>query len=430
LGRRVTRLRDLVRFETKRGFELPPWLERIVSAGIVSADPQIIRRQRITNVTALAGSLNACTRIFANFFYDSENFLLMQVTYAGLAIFPLLLHRLHRFGDIAAPAALTIWFLVAVTASSTFYGLQAQTQVYFLLAAIVWFVFGLENWRLCIGGLLLTCAVMLAVVNFVPQQGIAIVADERAVKFLAIQSMINAIVINAGVLFYALFLLRRAEDGLERQQARADALVSVVLPEAVARRLRSGTETRIADRIDNVSVLFADLVGFTPAAHEEPPEVVVEYLDQFVRTFDLMCETYDIDKIKTIGDSYMAVGGLQGGSTGGVIGIGRLAVEMLKAQHRRAPLGRRKLELRVGIHYGNAIAGVIGDTRISYDIWGDAVNMASRMQSHGVPGRIQVSEEYRAAAGSRFEFEERGDTEIKGIGVTRTYFLLGPREAI
>lgn len=422
----MTRLRDLVRHERQRGFELPRWLERIVSAGIVSTDPQIIRRQRITNVTALAGSLNAITRIAANFFYDAENLLLMQVTYAGIAIFPLLVHRLHRFGDIAGPAALTIWFLAAVTLSSTFYGLQAQTQVYFLLAAIVWFVFGLEHWRLAIGGLLLTCAVMLAVVNFAPQQGIAVITDERAMKFLAIQSMINAIVINAGVLFYALFLLRRAEDELERQRARSEALVSVVLPEAVARRLRSGNETRIADRFENVSVLFADLVGFTPAAHEQPPEVVVKYLDEFVRTFDLMCETYGVDKIKTIGDSYMAVGGLHGGSVGGVMGIGHLALEMLKVQHRCAPLGRRKLELRVGIHYGTAIAGVIGDTRITYDLWGDAVNMASRMQSHGVPGRIQVSEEYRAAAGARFLFEERGATEIKGIGVACTFFLLGP----
>lgn len=423
----MTRLRDLIRLEPQRGFELPRWLERIISAGIVSTDPQIIRRQRITNVTALAGSLNAITRIAANFFYDAENLLLMQVTYAGIAIFPLLVHRLHRFSDIAGAAALTIWFLASVTLSSTFYGLQAQTQVYFLLAAIVWFVFGLEHWRIAIGGLLLACAVMLAVVNFAPQQGIAGITDERAMKFLAIQSMINAIVINAGVLFYALFLLRRAEDELERQRARAEALVSVVLPEAVARRLRSGNETRIADRIENVSVLFADLVGFTPAAHEQPPETVVEYLDEFVRVFDLMCETYGVDKIKTIGDSYMAVGGLNGGSIGGVMGIGHLALEVLKVQHRRAPLGHRKLELRVGIHYGTAIAGVIGDTRISYDLWGDAVNMASRMQSHGVPSRIQVSEEYRAAAGERFLFEERGDTEIKGIGVAHTFFLLGPR---
>ncbi len=234
-----------------------------------------------------------------------------------------------------------IWLLASVTLSSTFYGLQAQTQVYFLLAAIVWFVFGLEHWRLAIGGLLLACAVMLAVVNFAPQQGIAGITDERAMKFLAIQSMINAIVINAGVLFYALFLLRRAEDELERQRVRAEALVSVVLPEAVARRLRSGNETRIADRIENVSVLFADLAGFTPAAHEQPPEAVVEYLDQFVRTFDLMSETYGVEKIKTIGDSYMAVGGLHGDSVGGVMGIGHLALEMLKVQHRYAPLGDR-----------------------------------------------------------------------------------------
>jgi adenylate cyclase len=108
--------------------------------------------------------------------------------------------------------------------------------------------------------------------------------------------------------------------------------------------------------------------------------------------------------------------------------IGHLALEMMRSQRRRPPLGGHKLELRIGIHYGTAIAGVIGETRIAYDLWGDAVNVASRMESHGVPGRIQVSEEYRTAVGDEFEFEERGTTDIKGIGCTRTFLLLRPSD--
>lgn len=425
----MTRLRDLVRFESARRAQLPGWLGRLVSAGIVSTEPKVIRRQRITNVAALAGGLNASSRVVTNSFYDPDNFLLMQAIFAGLAIIAFLAHRLHRFGENVAAIALTIWFVVAVTSSSIFYGLQTQTQVYFVLAAILWLMFGLEHWRLAIGGLLLVCAVTLTVLNVVPEQGIAISGGNRAVNFLAMQSIVNALIINAAVMFYALFLLRRAEDDLERQSARADALLRVVLPDAVAGRLRANPQARIADRIDGLSVLFADLVGFTPAAHEEPPEKVVDYLDETVRLFEMMCETYGVDKIKTVGDSFMAVGGLRGSDLGGAIGIARLALAMLEMQGRRPPLGHHQLDFRIGIHIGTAVAGVIGETRIAYDLWGDAINVASRMESHGEPGRIQVSEEYRAMLGDRFGFEERGTTEIKGIGCERTFFLLGAREA-
>jgi adenylate cyclase len=193
--------------------------------------------------------------------------------------------------------------------------------------------------------------------------------------------------------------------------------------------LRSQPEKRIADRVDGATLLFADLVGFTPVAHEEGAEQVVDYLDEFVRTFDLMCEHYNVEKIKTIGDAYMAAGGLDGDARGGAVAIGMLALEMLKTQSRRPPLGGRQLTLRVGIHHGTAIAGVIGDTRISYDLWGDAVNVASRMQSQGVPGRIQVSEEFRAAVGDAFEFEDHGHIEFKGLGERRTYFLMAARNS-
>jgi len=424
----MTRLRDLVRQQRERGLRLPAWLERIVSAGIVTTDPQVVQRQRIVNVAALAGSFNAFSRVVANLSY-AENHPLMQAVFGALVIAALLIHRLHRLGDNAAAMTIVIWFLAGVVASTSFYGLQAQAQAYFVLAGVLWFMVGLKNWRLAIAGLAAVFIVTLMVLNLAPQQGIAISGDERAVKFLAMQSFINAITINALVLFYVLFLLRRAEEELERERGRAEALVSLVLPDAVAARLRAEPDRRIADHIEGASVLFGDLVGFTGAAHAATPEEVVDYLDQSVRSFDLMCETYGIEKIKTIGDSYMAASGLHGRSRDGAVMIGQLALEMMQAQQRRAPLAGHKLELRIGIHYGTAIAGVIGDTRIAYDLWGDAVNVASRMESYGVPGRIQVSEEYRAAVGEEFEFEERGTTDIKGIGCTQTYFLLASRDA-
>jgi adenylate cyclase len=211
---------------------------------------------------------------------------------------------------------------------------------------------------------------------------------------------------------------------VQRERARADALVSTVLPDAIAARLRAQPEKRIADRIEQATILFADLESFTTAAHSESPEKVVAYLDESVRAFETMCERHGVEKIKTVGDGYMAVGGLHGAPLPSAVAIGRLALALLAMQESRPPLGGSRLRLRVGIHIGPAIAGVIGDTRIAYDIWGDAVNTASRMESHGIPGRIHVSEAFRKAAGEAFEFEERGEMEVRGLGTVRTYFLV------
>src|SRR5712671_5847310 len=208
--------------------------------------------------------------------------------------------------------------------------------------------------------------------------------------------MVSALVINAALLFYALTALNRAEVELQDQHVRSEALIATIMPQSIAARLTSGRETRIADRIDMLSVMFADLVGFTTAARGLASEEVVDFLDGLVRTLDALCEQHGVEKIKTIGDSYMAAAGFDGAAASGAVAVGRLAMAILNDIERQPPLGGRKLNFRVGIHCGPATAGVIGDTRFSYDVWGAAVNVASRMQSQGEPGRIQVSEAFRA----------------------------------
>jgi adenylate cyclase len=168
-------------------------------------------------------------------------------------------------------------------------------------------------------------------------------------------------------------------------------------------------------------------LGFTEAAYDRTPEEVVEFLDRLVRHFDTLCDRYGVEKIKTIGDCYMAAAGFDSCAGSGAAAIGWLALAMIEEIDRQPLLGSRKLSLRIGIHSGPATAGVIGDTRFSYDIWGDAVNTASRMESNGEPGRIHVSQAFRDLAADQFVFEERGLTEIKGIGVAQTHFLLGNR---
>jgi adenylate cyclase len=424
----VTRLRDLVQLQHPPRIHLPGWLEHLVSLGIVSNDPKVIQRQKITNVVSYAAVANGVSRFVFNVTNDIKHYAIAQTILVVLSLLALFVHRLHRWGDNVAATALVVWFIFALLFVVVSFGTDSQVQVYFVLAAVILFLFGLENWRLALFWIAIVFLVLLGVLQFGPTHGVVLPANSDLRGFLSAQALINVIIINTLVILYALILLQRAESELVRQRARAEALVAVMLPDSVARRLRSGKETRIADRVDGVTLLFADLAGFTPVAHAEPPEVVVGYLDELVRTFDLMCDTYGVDKIKTIGDAFMAAGGLRGRSRESAIAVGRLALEMMKVQQRRPSLGGHRLEMRIGIHYGTTIAGVIGETRISYDLWGDAVNVASRMQSQGVPGRIQVSDEFRQAVGDAFEFEDHGNVEFKGLGERRTHFLLAVRD--
>jgi adenylate cyclase len=395
----------------------------MVSLGIVTNDPNLARRQRIINVASFAAACASASRVVLNLFHDLEGLVAIEIMFMAFVAWALLLHRLHCFGDRAAALGLMVWFLAGVSCVLLVFGTASQTYIYFALSGVFFLLLGVNNWRLVAGLVVVLLAALFAALRYVPEYGLA-GADPEFIRFLSIQTVANTIVINAVVIFYALLLLERAESELERQSARAEALISVVLPDTIAQRLRAEPGKRIADRIDGLSLIFADLVGFTPAAHTEPPEKVVAYLDSLVNKFDALCEVHGLDKIKTVGDSYMAVGGLRGGSREGAVACGRFALAMM--QMHLPPLGTCKLRLRVGIHCGTVIAGIIGDTRIGYDLWGDAVNVAARMESHGVAGRIHVSDDYRKIVGDVFLFEERGATQVKGIGVVSTYFLLGP----
>jgi adenylate cyclase len=424
----MTRLRDLVRAQPKRGIKLPAWLDRITSIGIVTTNPEVARRQRFTNVGAYASAANAASHFVINLAYAPRALLIIHVYNALFTIAALCVHRFHRFGDNAGAT-----FLVAIVVGGNLFvvwmlGSNSDLHVYFTLTGAILFMFGVEHWRQYIWWCLAAAAALLISIYLVPANGLVMVEDSALREMLSGHALMNTIIINGLVIFYALTTLRRAEIELDHQYARSEALITTVMPASIAQRLKSGSEQRIADRIDNLSVLFADLVSFTTAAHGQTPEVVVDFLDDLVCSFDELCEAHGVEKIKTIGDSYMAVAGLGGEGAAGAVAIGRVALAMLATNALRPPLGEHRLDLRLGIHCGPATAGVIGETRISYDVWGDAVNMASRMESHGVPGRIQVSEEFHALTEGAFVYEERGATELRGIGVARTFFLVGEKQ--
>jgi adenylate cyclase len=423
----MAKLRDLVGQEPRFGLQWPAWLERLTAIGIVAADPQVVRRQRFTNVACLAAAANALSHLVINGLYDFHGLMVVNVYNVLFAAVALALPALHRAGDNAAAIALVILIVCGNLFVVAALGLASDLHIYFTLAGAMLFLFGVQQWRLFLAFFVLVAAALLLVLNFAPVDGFVMPTDGRLRDLLSSHAMINTITINAALIFYALASLRRAETELELQYERSEALVSAVLPATIAARLKSGGDGHIADRIDNLTVMFADLVGFTEASHDLPPDRVVAYLDELVRGFEVLCDRHGVDKIKSIGDGCMAVAGLDGDARKGAVAAGKLALEMVARNAARPPLGNHKLGLRIGLHCGPAMAGVIGGTRFSYDVWGDAVNMAARMESTSETDRIQVSEDFRALAGDAFAYEERGATAVKGIGEARTYFLLGPR---
>jgi adenylate cyclase len=422
----MTRLRDLVR-ERKPSIRLPGWLERVASVGIVTDDPRIARRQRITNVAAFATVGNTISHLIINSYHNFDGLLIIHVYNAAMMVGALLTPLLHRFGPNTAATVLLTLIICGNTLVVWMLGTASGLEIYFTLAGAILLFFGVENWKLFLVFFLAAAAALLITLNFAPADGLILPGDRDLRTTLFSQAMVNTIVINALMVFYALTALHRAEAELENQYARSEALLSAVMPASVAERLKSGTESRIADRIGNLSILFADLVGFTAAAHALPPEQVVDYLDDLVRAFDTLSERHGVEKIKTIGDCYMAIAGRGGDARAGACALGRFALAMMETA-ALTRLHGQCLALRIGIHCGAATAGVIGDTRFTFDVWGDAVNTASRMESHSLPRRIQVSETFRDLTQDVFRFEERGATDIKGIGTTRTFFLVGPAD--
>ncbi len=213
---------------------------------------------------------------------------------------------------------------------------------------------------------------------------------------------------------------------VEQARRRSEQLLLSILPSPIAERLELG-ETMIADHFDAATVLFADIVGFTPLSSGLPAQQVVELLDAVFTEFDQIAAHYELEKIKTIGDCYMMVGGVPEPQENHADRVAKAALEMLPALLQ---VGRRMdvpLSLRIGMHSGGVVAGVIGRQKFIYDLWGDTVNTASRMESHGVGNRIQCTEVVRDLLSESFVFEARGDVEIKGKGPMATYFLNGVR---
>jgi len=244
-------------------------------------------------------------------------------------------------------------------------------------------------------------------------------------------TMLALNVIGAGSLAFMLlasFANQRnaALRALRAEQAKSEALLINILPGSIAERLKAATGP-IADHLESASIVFADVVDFTPLSHRLPPAEVVGILDQLFSRFDALVERHGLEKIKTIGDAYMAAGGVPDARPDHARAAALLALDMREAAASSTIAGELGLQLRIGINSGPVVAGVIGTKRFLYDLWGDAVNTASRMEAQGTPGEIQITRETYELLKDEFVCERRGTILVKGKGEMETWYLVGPR---
>jgi class 3 adenylate cyclase len=218
-----------------------------------------------------------------------------------------------------------------------------------------------------------------------------------------------------------------AEEKLASEFDRAEGLLLNILPAAIAARLKDSPEL-IADEHPQVSVLFADIVNFTETSDKMAPADLVKTLNMAFSRFDALVEKHGCEKIKTIGDAYMVVSGLPEPRADHADAMVALALDMIDVADEINASGDFPFSLRIGINSGPVVAGVIGERKFAYDLWGDTVNVASRMESHGQPGMIQITEATRAQLGDAVEVDPLGHVDIKGKGSMATYAVAGPRE--
>ena len=233
--------------------------------------------------------------------------------------------------------------------------------------------------------------------------------DQTLTTILFVAVLVGSINLTAPLVSYFMGRLRHERE-------RAEALLLNVLPSQIAAELKE-TGTTVARHYDSISVLFADTVGFTPLAASLEPEQVVAQLNDVFTHFDALAESHGVEKIRTIGDSYMVAAGVPVPRNDHAEALAAMALEM------QAYADSGPLTFRIGINSGPVVAGVIGTKKFQYDIWGDTVNTASRMESHGEPGRIQISDSTRQLVEHAFHITPRGPIDIKGKGTVNTWWL-------
>jgi adenylate cyclase len=397
------------------------WLVRLSAYGTESYPPHVRRRLKIMNVTAYVIALFTLVYAVQHAFLDFHAWKPVIIINLIMAAVALTVPFLHRYGELVGPITILVSELVGIFTLTYYLGRDTGLHIqYFAAPAAAFVILGLERLKLIVTAIAISLVLYVGSwLLFIESAGGINITDKDATA-LHLTAVATTFCVISIVLFYAFRLVEQAE-------AETDALLHNILPGTVVNQLKEHPEATIANDFEEASVLFADIKGFVSLAKALGPARTVALLNTIVRAFDELADRWGVEKIKTIGDAYMAAAGLPVPAPDHAHRIANMALDMLEATGRISQENGVGIALRVGVASGPVLAGVIGAKRLIYDVWGDTVNLASRLENQSEPHGILVSELTQIRLGDAFRLEPHGSIDIKGYGTVQTWFLRGPR---
>lgn len=389
--------------------------------------PRVGRRLAVINVLSAMVSLMTVPYIALYLAWDFDALWLPALTLSPQIILFAVTPLWHRVNDWAAGFHLCLVWLVFAVLYTWYFGRDSGLHFYFLPGvAASMLIFGADRLRLsatitliAFAGFVLTEQLFTKPAPFIPDD--PVFAD--IMFFITVP--FSFFLVYATVLF-AFSEAARAEDALELEHRRSERLLDNILPGTIAQRLKAKPDRMIADGLATVTILFADVVDFTPRAGRLPAAETVNFLNRIFSAFDDLAARHELEKIKTVGDAYMVAGGLPDPQADHVAACAQMALDMMEAVRLIGAQTGETIQLRIGLHCGPVVAGVIGTRKYAYDVWGDTVNIAARLEEYSLPGRIQTSGTVADMLRNRFLFEHRGTVDMKGVGETDCWFLCAP----
>ncbi|MCV7036976.1 adenylate/guanylate cyclase domain-containing protein [Mycobacterium heckeshornense] len=381
------------------------------------------RRRRVLNINAAMAVLVCASYAVVGLAVGHQVWRTQLVNLVAAAVFAAV-PLLHRFTELVAPLIFIFTAYVAIFVICWNVGTGSGLQFFFLVTAcLVVLQLGIEHIALAATLAAIAAALVIALEFLVPRNtGLQPDWAQSAGFVLAAVSACLMVVVT---MWYALREIARAEAVMEIEYDRSEALLANIMPPSIAARLKDPVHNIIADKYDEASVLFADIAGFTQRASGIDPARLIEFLDRLYTEFDTLVDKHGLEKIKVSGDSYMVVSGVPWPRHDHLHALAELALDMADAAAELKDPDGHAIPLRIGLATGPVVAGVVGSRRFFYDVWGDAVNVASRMESTDTEGRIQVPQDVYERLKNDFVFEERGDVDVKGKGVMHTWYLVG-----
>ncbi len=406
--------RGLLRTLLSPAGRLLSWLATLGTAGY---PPDTQRRLKIINMISVIIVISTLVFAYQQAMADYAKMrpvILMNLLLAGIAM---LVPLAHRINDIAGALLIAVAELFALLFFTAYFGRSAGTPLmYVAFSAAPFVVFGLGRIRLVLATVFTALALHLYAWFSFPRSVALLAMDNAFLNANYLQGAVTTFGLIAASVYYAFRLVERAK-------AETESLLRNILPDSVVDRLKASPGTAVADSFEEATVLFCDITGFVPLARRLGAAEVVRLLNRMVSEFDALASRHGVEKIKTIGDAYMAVAGVPERCSDCPERAARLAIDMLAAVERLRSETGLEIAVRIGLATGPVMAGVIGTNTFSYDVWGDAVNMAARLESLSTPGRIHVCPDCGRRLEKSFVVQSRGLVEIKGLGPRETWYL-------